>query len=154
KIELSPTALVRGNVHPWASAQFDRGEVAGSFRLERVTMIFKSTPEQEAELEALLAQQQDPRSPNYHHWLSPEEFAQRFGLSPNDLAAVASWLRGQGFTINEIGRSGRSIAFSGSARQVKASFGTSIHAFNVGDKNYYANITDPLVPAALADVVL
>lgn len=154
KIEAEATSVVRGNVHPFANARFDRGEVGDSFRLERVTIMFKSTPAQEGELESLLTQQQDPNSPNYHHWLTPEEFAQRFGLSANDIKAVSSWLGARGFTINEVGRSGRSITFSGSAGHIKAAFQTSIHAFNVNGKNYYGNMSDPLVPAALADVIL
>ena len=75
KIELAATSVVRGNVHPFANARYDRGEVGDSFRLERVTMMFKSTPAQEVELETLLTQQQDANSPNYHRWLTPEEFA-------------------------------------------------------------------------------
>src|SRR4029077_10444059 len=78
KIESAATSVVRGNVPPSANARYDRGEVGDSFRLERVTMMFKSTPAQEVELETLLTQQQDANSPNYHRWLTPEEFAERF----------------------------------------------------------------------------
>ena len=60
----------------------------------------------------------------------------------------------QGFTIDEIGRSGRSISFSGSARQIKTAFRTSIHAFNVNGKMHYGNLANPLVPPALANVIL
>lgn len=153
-IETTSTVVVRGNVHPLAVAQHDHGNVTDSFRLEHVTMMFKSGPEQEQELDALLARQQNPASPDFHRWLSPEEFSQRFGLTSNDLGSVASWLQAQGFTIDGTGRGGRSITFSGTAGRFKAAFQMPIHNFEVNGQSFYANVTDPAVPAAIADVVL
>src|SRR5438445_3398248 len=45
------------------------------------------------ELELLLAQQQDPSSKNYHRWLTPAQFADRFGPTHTQIAAVAQWLK-------------------------------------------------------------
>jgi subtilase family serine protease len=154
KIENTSTYVVKGNVHPLAIAGNDQGTVGESFRMEHVTMLFKPTDEQQAELSTLLEQQQDPSSPNYHHWLSPEEFADRFGLSENDVNKVVAWLKNQGFTVDEVGRNRSSVTFSGSARQIQAAFRTSIHRYSVNGKMYYANTTDPSVPAALADLVV
>jgi len=39
---------------------------------------------QQAALEQLLKEQQDPASPNYHNWLTPETYADRFGASAAD----------------------------------------------------------------------
>src|SRR6476646_4257135 len=77
-------AFVRGNVHPMATVDHDRGQVGGSFKMRRVTLTFKLTGAQDAELNELLRQQQDPQSQNYHVWLSPAEYAARFGVSVND----------------------------------------------------------------------
>src|SRR5262249_54301750 len=66
----------------------------------------------------------------------------------------ASWLRAQGFTIDGTGRGGRSITFSGAAGRFKAAFQMPIHTFEVNGESYYANVTDPMVPSAIADVVL
>ena len=60
-------------------------------------MVFKPEDEQETGLNTLLEEQQDPLSPNYQKWLSPEEFADRFGLSPNDVSEIVSWLHSHGF---------------------------------------------------------
>jgi subtilase family serine protease len=122
--------------------------------MEHMTMLFKSTDGQQAELNALLKQQQDPRSPNYHQWLSPEGFANRFGLGQDDVNKVIVWLKAQGFTVEEAARSRGSVTFSGSALQVETAFRTSIHEYGVDGKIYYANATDPSVPAALANIVL
>src|SRR5215472_11569597 len=101
KIERTSTVVVAGNVHPMANSRHDLGRMPASFRMQHVTMLFKPTDTQQAELDALLEQQQDPKSPKYHHWLSPEEFAGQFGLSENDINKVEAWLQGQGFTIEE-----------------------------------------------------
>jgi hypothetical protein len=153
-IEPDLTSVIRGNVHPFANADHDHGRVAGSFRVERVTMMFKTTAAQQTELNDLLRSQQDPSSVNYHRWISPEEFASRFGVSENDRSKVVSWLRSRGFTINEIGRNGRSVTFTGSAAQIEAVLHTAIHRYEVNGETFYANAVEPSVPSAIADLVL
>src|SRR5690242_20224894 len=86
------TAL-RDNVHPFIRRAVDQGPVAQSKVLNRVVMQFKRSDAQEKALELLLQQQQDPASPNYHKWLTPEQFADRFGMTDTDLAKVSSWLQ-------------------------------------------------------------
>lgn len=154
RIEESSTHIIRGNVHPLVNAKNDRGVVSALLPIEHVTMFFKPTDEQQANLNALIEQQLDPASRNYHQWLSPEEFADRFGLSPNDINKVVGWLKNLGLTVNEIGRNRSYVTFSGSAGQVGAAFDTSIHQYIVNGKLYYGNAADPSVPAAFADLVL
>jgi len=132
----------------------DHRKVNARFRMERITMTFKATDTQEAELNTLLEQQQDPSSPNFHRWISPEEFADRFGISTNDMNQVVTWLRGQGFTVNEQARNRRSVTFTGSAGQVETTFRTPIHEYVVDGKTFYANVNDPYIPDAFSDVVM
>src|SRR5436190_3314823 len=73
KPEARATFVVKGNVHPLARSRYDRGEVGHSFRLERITMMFKPTGAQQAALENLLKEQQDQVSLDYDKWLTPEE---------------------------------------------------------------------------------
>ena len=47
----------------------------------------------------LLQQQYAPTSPQYHHWLTPEEFAERFGPSEKDYQAVIEFAKSNGFTV-------------------------------------------------------
>lgn len=137
-----------------AQPNYDRGKVGPLFRVERITMTFKPTDAQQAELDSLLKQQQDPASSNYHKWLTPEEFADRFGVTTNDLTSVVDWLHTQGFTVDEIARNRRSVTFTGLASQVEASFRTSIHEYLVNGETFYANVNDPFVPEALSNVVM
>jgi subtilase family serine protease len=149
----SPVWL-EGNRRSIFQPENDQGPAPDSLKLENLALTFKPTEEQQADLSALLEQQQDRSSPLYHHWLAPEQFADRFGLSPGDVAKVAAWLQSQGFTITQTARSRLWVSFSGTAGQVQSAFHTDIHYYSVGGKSYYANASDPAVPAALADVML
>src|SRR5262245_28241113 len=131
KIEKTPSFAVRGNVHPFVRTDYDRGKVAPLFQMERIMMVFKPTESQQAELDALLKQQQDPASPGYHRWLSPEQFADRFGVSTSDLDRIVDWLHVQGFTIDEVALNRRSVTFTGSASQIETAFRTPIHEYIV-----------------------
>ena len=154
RIEDAATSPVSGTLHRLAQLQYDEGEVGSLFTVGRVTMMFKTTEAQKADLEALLREQQDPSSPKYHKWLTPEEFADRFGLSSTDVDKVTSWLQAQGLTVDETARSRRWIAFTGSARQIEGAFHTQIHSYRINGETYYANATEPFVPEALTDIVL
>ena len=144
---------LQGTMHPLARTAVDQGPASPTQPMQRMTLFFQPTAEQQAALDQLLAEQQDPTSPNYHKWLTPEEFADRFGISAQDAAALAAWLRLQGFTVDEIARSRTWVAFSGIAAQVEAAFQTSIHNYLVNGKIHYAAATEPAVPAAFEGVV-
>ncbi len=150
----SPAVWLEGNRRAVFGPENDLGPVPDSLRLENIHLIFKPTTDQQSNLEALLEQQQNRSSPLYHRWLTPEQFAGQFGLSANDVAQVIAWLQSQGFSVTQIARSRRWVSFTGTAAQVRSTFLTEIHNYSVGGKTYYANASEPAVPAALADVVL
>jgi hypothetical protein len=145
---------LHGNVRPMFRPENDAGPVEGSFKIENMTLGFKFTESQQADLTALLDDLQNPSSPNFHLWLTPEQFADRFGLSQNDMNRVVAWLEGQGFTITWKARGRTWVSFSGTADQVEAAFHSEIHSFSFHGATYYANATEPSVPSALADVVV
>ena len=111
------------------------------------------TPAQQADLTQLLAAQLNPSSPNYHQWLTPEQFGARFGLSSSDLAKVTAWLTGQGFTITSVARSSTFVTFSGTVALAQQAFGTTIHNVSLNGEQHISNLTDPTLPSAIAGVV-
>ncbi len=146
-------SVVRGNLHPLARPELDRGPVDSRMPIRRVAMVFTRTADQEAALNTLLEQQQDPSSPNYHAWLTPEEFADRFGLDPADLDTVVTWLQSQGLTIDEIARSRSWVIFSGTAGQMNTALHTRLHAYAVNGQMHYAAAIEPSVPSAIGSIV-
>ena len=119
-----------------------------------VSLVFKPSAAQQSALDKLLAQQQDASSPNYHRWVTPAEFADRFGLSQNDINKVISWLQSQGLTVTRTANSRNQVFFEGSVAQIEAAFRTEIHNYLVDGEMHYANATEPSVPAALSSIVL
>jgi subtilase family serine protease len=153
-VDDSQVTVMKGNVHPLARAQYQQGKVDPSMPMKRITIAFRLSASQQADLDQLLAAQQDRGSPDYHRWLTPQEFGRRFGLSQGDLDKVVSWLQSQGFTIDEVPPSRNSVAFSGTAQQVQAAFRTEIRRYTVNGEAHYANAAEPSIPAAFSDVVL
>jgi hypothetical protein len=46
-------------------------------------------------LDRLLMVLHDPASPSDHQGLTPEEYADRFAITPDDAAEIAAWLESQ-----------------------------------------------------------
>ena len=144
--------VLEGNTRPEANSRNDRGPVAGDFRLEHMQLQLRLPAEKQQELDQLTRDQQDPKSPNYHKWLTPAEFKQRFSLAPEDTETITAWLQSAGFTVDVINP--QSIVFSGTAGQVRNAFRTEIHNLDVNDEKHIANMTNPQIPAALAPAVV
>jgi uncharacterized protein (TIGR03437 family) len=144
---------LRGHVHPNARAEFDQGRVSPSLEMDSMSVTLAPSPAQQADLNQLLAAQQTPGSASYHHWLHPEEFAQRFGASQSDIQAISAWLQSQGFNVLAVARGRNSIAFRGTAAQVESAFQMEVHNYLVNGKVSYANASDPTIPAAFNGVV-
>jgi pseudomonalisin len=144
---------LRGNRHPLALAQHDAGSVAPNYRMERMLLTLLPDASQEEALNQFVDAQHAPESPYYHQWLTPEQFAERFGVSETDAAQVVGWLQGHGLEVEEVTAGRRSIIFGGTAAQVEAAFHTQIHTYKVTDQIHHANTNDPEIPSALAQVV-
>ena len=142
-----------GHVHPQAQPQFDQGRVRPDATLDYVTLELEPSAAQKADLELLLVEQQNPGSPSYHQWLTPEQFADRFGVSTQDANTIAAWLQSQGLTVHAISRGRSWIAFGGMAAQMEAAFQTELHEYIVNGEVHIANSTEPSVPAALGGIV-
>jgi len=153
-IESSLTVPLKGNLHGGARPEFDQGRVDGSMQMHALSLVFKPSPAQQRDLDQLLAQQQDRMSPNYHKWLTPAQFGDRFGMSKSDIGKVISWLQSQGFTVTRVANSRNEVFFSGTAAQVESAFHTELHHYLVNGEMHFANATEPLVPAALSGVAL
>src|SRR5271169_4698899 len=104
-----------------------------------------------ADLARLLASQQDPASPEYHRWLTPDAFANRFGPTGADLARVSRFLTQKGFTVTAADASSREVNFTGTVAQAQNVFAVKIAA--TADGRLYSNTADPRIPAILAPLV-
>jgi uncharacterized protein (TIGR03437 family) len=142
-----------GHIHPAARSENDRGRVDASLNLEHVTLILKPSAAQEAELTGFLTQLQDPSSPNYRRWLTPEQYAARFGSAQSDIDKMVAWLASQHLTVLPVARARNAIPFTGNVRRIESAFHTEIHRYAVGSENHFANASDPSLPAAFGATV-
>jgi Pro-kumamolisin, activation domain/Bacterial Ig-like domain (group 3) len=131
----------------------DLGKVSPGVVLHGITIVFGRTAAQQAALEALIAAQQNPSSPSYHKWLTPDQFAARFGVNDSDIAKLSAWLRQQGFTVDQVSRGRNRLAVTGTAGQVQSAFGAELHYYRIRGNREYAPSSDLTVPAALTGVI-
>jgi len=54
------------------------------------------------ERDAYLKAQYTPSSPLYRKWLTPEQYGEKFGASPQDVQAVVAYAKSQGFTVTKV----------------------------------------------------
>src|SRR5579871_176559 len=144
---------IEHSINPRVGRSMDLGPVAPGTQLQSMTLQFSMSAERSAALTQLLSDLQDPASPQYHHWLTPAQYAAQFGLSSADLAQVTGWLNSQGFIVNGVANGGQFIRFSGTAAQAQAAFGTTIDNVVYDGEIHFANVTNVTVPHAIAAVV-
>jgi subtilase family serine protease len=136
-----------------AQPQFDRGPVDPSLKLSYMTLLTAPSNSQRKAIDRLLAEQLDPQSPLYHKWLTPAQYADRFGLSSNDMRKIVLWLESKGFTVLDVARARNFVVFSGTAELAESAFLTPIHSFEVKGEMHFSNISPPSIPAALSGIV-
>jgi len=142
-----------GNRHPLATSEYDAGAVAPDYPMEHMLLTLLPDAAQQDALDQLVEAQYDSQSPYYHQWLTPAQFAERFGVSESDAQQVVNWLQGHGMEVEEVTAGRRSIIFTGNAAAVQETFHTPIHTYMIGNEVHHANSVDPQIPLALAQVV-
>ena len=152
-LDESRLITLKGNTHPMARAQFDRGAAPPGLPMERMQLVLKRSSEQQTALHALLDAQQDNSSPSFHKWLTPEQFGRQFGPADQDVQVISSWLESHGFQVSHVAKGKIVIEFSGTAELVRNAFHTEIHKYVVNGEEHWANASDPQIPEALAPVV-
>jgi len=152
KVDSTNMVELSNHVAPMAQSQYDEGPVDASQPMH-ITMLFTPSAQQQAALQKLLADQQNPKSPRFHQWLTSDQFGQQFGLSQNDIQKVRSWLQSEGLKVTYVSHGHDFLSFEGSAAQVQSVFRTSIHNYTVKGKTHFANVSAPMIPAALSGIV-
>jgi len=152
-VNAAQRAVLAGHHPAWANAQNDAGAVPSDLAIEHVTVLLNRPPQLEQAYKQFLQDQQNPASPDYHHWLTPIEIGQRFGASMHDIEAVKAWLVSQGLRVDAISNSHDRITFSGPASAFAAAFGAEMHYYTVSGDNRISVNTDPQIPIGLKNVI-
>ena len=159
-IDSSSRVALAGSRPPRAAASDDLGAVPSSLQLHGISLLFSRSAAQQTALDTLVAAQQNPASPLYHLWITPDQYAAQFGVADSDIAAAESWLEQQGFAVESVSRSRNRILFSGTAAQVASAFGAPLHYYRTRAtalqpaQKHFAPSADLTLPSALASSVL
>jgi len=105
-----------------------------------------------AEFDQLINEINDPKSPQYQKWMTPEQMHARFGESQAEFNAVEQWLQAQGFTITDkaYGTNEDYIRFTGTVAQADKAFNVRIAEPTFEE---YVPRQSPQIPAQFAGVI-
>jgi subtilase family serine protease len=105
-------------------------------------------PSHPAQLQSLLSDLYDPRSPRYHQWLDQGQFLSAFGPSPSALAAVRAWLAGRGLVAGNV--SGFAVPVTAAAGAIATALGVPLERYRTSSGSVgFLTSRAPLVPLAL-----
>ncbi|MEO7022456.1 MAG: protease pro-enzyme activation domain-containing protein [Ktedonobacteraceae bacterium] len=107
-----------------------------------------------ANLDALLNDQNDPHSSLYHHYITPQQFTERFAPTAATVQSVVDYLRNEGLYVSLVASNRLLIDASGPISTVQQAFGVTIADYSLNGRTVYAPTSEPSVPANLAGVLL
>jgi len=105
----------------------------------------------QAELAELLRQLYDPASPNFRKFLTPEEFAARFGPTEADYAAVMNFARTNGLVVTGTYGNRLLLDVAGPAAAVENAFHVTLRTYRhpTENRDFFAPDSEPAVDATL-----
>ena len=116
-------------------------------------LLLEPSAAQQQALNAELADQQNPKSEEYHRWLAASQFADRYANSASDAGAIVSWLRDEGFEVAPLPAGRGWIEFSGTVAQVEQAFQARVHAVAARGGVRLAVADSVSVPAAISPLI-
>jgi subtilase family serine protease len=105
-------------------------------------------------MDQLLQNLYNPSSPQYHHFLTPQQIAASYGPTSTQLNQVIAYLSSQGMTITQISPSGLLIDARASVSTAETAFEVQINNYQYGARQYFANAGAPTVPSTIAPLIL
>jgi len=102
-------------------------------------------------LASLLQQIYDPASPNYHHFLTPEQFTDQFGPTEQDYQKVVSFAQASGLTVTRTHGNRMLVDVRGKAADIGKAFQVTLRNYHhpAEKRNFFAPDTNPSVDATL-----
>jgi subtilase family serine protease len=146
----SPRATLKGSVPSWANSKNYVGAADPNTYIGfRVYLGW-----QNADAAAAFAQAvSDPSSSQYGQYITPQEFRRQFAPSQNQVGAVQSWLKSQGFSIDYTPTNNHYVAAEGTIAQAQAAFGVQFGMYKVNGKTVRSPVSEVSIPTSLATTV-
>src|SRR5437763_1399213 len=139
---------LRGTVPRALAAMTPAGRAPADLRLGHVTVLLGLRHRRT--LDALVAAQQDRRSPLFHRWLDAAEIADRFGPRRDEYERVRRWFVAHGFEVVRDSQFRIALVVAGTAAQVEVALGAPAGRLVHGGRTYHAPLADPSLPESIA----
>jgi hypothetical protein len=100
-----------------------------------------------------LQELQDRKSPNFQHFLKPEEWNARFAPSKKAEQSIVDWAKSQGLTVTHRYPNRLIVDVEAPVATIEKAFNVTINSYKLGSKSFFSNDRDPVIPASLAGKV-
>ncbi len=147
-VETSRTVL-RGNTLMSSRLGLDMGPGDPLAHADRMLLVLRRSAEKESALRSFLDSLEDPNSPNFRKFLTPDQFGSRFGVSESDVSRVTGWLKEHGFQVAGVNKGRTGLEFSGTIGQIQEAFQVPIRTYNLHGMRHWANAADPSIPGCV-----
>jgi kumamolisin len=144
-----PRAVLSGNMLPGLAGTQRMGDVPDT---QRMSVAISLAPRNQADLDRFVGQVSDPASPNHGHYLTPRQFAARYGAPQQQIDKVSDYLRAAGMSVDSVSPNNLIIQASGPAGAVEQTFATHLtQRYDARTRQrFYANDSEPSLPTDLA----
>ena len=150
RAEQNSPKVLNGQIAPLvAQAQLLQAATPG----QQLNLSLGLQPRNAAALNSLLSSLYDPQSPQYHQYLTPDQFEALFAPTPDSVQQVVSYLQSAGMTVTSIALNNLLIDATSNVAQADQAFSTTINNYQLGSQVFYANATPPVVPAAISSLI-
>ena len=119
----------------------------------KIRLTLGLNPPKLAEEEKFLAGLQDKNSPNFHKYLTPEQWNTRFAPSAQDEQAVVDWLTANGMTVTHRYPNRLVVDAEATSQVVEKAFAVQVNSYKVGAQVEFSNDRDPVIPAHLVGIL-
>jgi subtilase family serine protease len=148
---VQPRATLSGNVVPIVALSQNLGPTDPKKQLH---LSISLKLHNEAELNLMLTAINDPNSPQYHHYISTDQFKQRYSPSDSEVQQVVAFLKSQNITVIDISPNNTLIDASCTVAQAEQAFDVHINNYHFKHLTYYANAEEPTVPTSVSALIL
>src|SRR5579862_828012 len=137
-----------------AAVQNGQAKLIGAYNpTHKLRLAIVLQPPHLSEEEQFLRELQDIHSPNFHKFLSDQEWNQRFAPSPEDEQAVVTWAQSQGLTITQRFPNRLVVDVEAPVAVIEKTFNVGINSYQVGERTCFSNDRDPAIPTQLSATV-
>lgn len=105
------------------------------------------------QLASFLQDVQNPNSPEYHHFLTPQQFTETYGPTQANVDAVVQYLNANGIRVSDVSANRMLIHAEGQSAQMEQAFGITINDYSLNGATYYASAANPALPGNLVQSV-